>query len=115
MPAVKNNPLLQTEQAIFHEKGSVAEVLIFKKLQERLRLQFEKLFPDKYAPQTVVVIPSLTMDQEILSKISGINHYEERLLCMLMLLRKPRVNIIYITSETIDPVIIDYYLHMLPG
>ncbi len=99
----------------FPEPGSVAEVLMFRKLQERLRMQFEKLFPDKYAPQTVVVIPSLTMDQEILSKISGINHYEERMLCMLMLLRKPRTHIIYVTSETIDPVIIDYYLHMLPG
>ncbi len=99
----------------FPEPGSVAEVLIFKKLQERLPLQFEKLFPDKFAPQTVVVIPSLTMDPEILSKISGINHYEERLLCLLMLLRKPRTHVIYLTSETIDPVIVDYYLHMLPG
>ena len=99
----------------FPEPGSVAEALMFKKLQERFHLQFEKLFPDKLAPQTVVVIPSLTMDQEILSKISGINHYEERLLCMLMLLRKPRIHVIYVTSETIDPVIIDYYLHMLPG
>jgi len=115
MSATKPSPLPNLAQPSIHEQGSVAEVLIFKKLQERLRLQFEKLFPDKYAPQTVVVIPSLSMDQEILSKISGINHYEERLLCMLMLLRKPRVNIIYVTSETIDPVIIDYYLHMLPG
>jgi hypothetical protein len=55
------------------------------------------------------------MDPEILSKIRGINHYEERLLCMLMLLRMPRTHVIYVTSETIDPVIIDYYLHMLPG
>ncbi|HVE60546.1 MAG TPA: hypothetical protein VNA26_01915 [Chitinophagaceae bacterium] len=97
------------------EPGSVAEVLLFKKLQERLHLQFEKIFPDKLAPRTVVVIPSLTMDQEILSKVSGINHYEERMLCMLMLLRMPRTKMIYVTSETIDPVIIDYYLHLLPG
>jgi hypothetical protein len=99
----------------FPEPGSVAEALMFKKLQQRFRLQFEKFFPDKLAPQTVVVIPSITMDQEILSKISGINHYEERMLCMLMLLRKPRIHVIYVTSETIDPVIVDYYLHMLPG
>ena len=99
----------------FPEPGSVAEVLLFKKLQERLYKQFAEIFPDKLAPRTVVVIPSLTMDQEILSKISGINHYEERMLCLLMLLRLPRTNIIYVTSETIDPVIVDYYLHMLPG
>jgi hypothetical protein len=55
------------------------------------------------------------MDIEILSKISGINHYEERMLCMLMLLRMPRTHVIYVTSQTIDPIIVDYYLHMLPG
>jgi len=97
------------------EMGSVAEVLQFKKLQERFLQQFEHIFPDKLAPRTVIIIPSITMDEEILSKISGINHYEERMLCMLMLLRMPRTNVIYVTSQPIDPVIIDYYLHMLPG
>lgn len=88
---------------------------MFQQLQEKFPLQYSKIFPDKLAPRTVVIVPSLTMDPEILSKISGINHYEERLLCMLMLLRMPRTHVIYVTSETIDPVIIDYYLHMLPG
>lgn len=97
------------------EQGSVAEVLQFKKLQDRFAMQFENIFPDNLAPRTVIIIPSLSMDEEILSKVSGINHYEERMLCMLMLLRMPRTNVIYVTSETIDPIIIDYYLHMLPG
>src|ERR1041385_3479213 len=79
--------------------GSVAEVLMFKRLQERFPLQYSTIFPDKLAPRTVVIIPSLSMDQEILSKISGINHYEERLLCMLMLLGMPRTHVIYVTSE----------------
>jgi hypothetical protein len=99
----------------FPDQGSVAEVLMFKKLQDRFPKQFEHIFPDKLAPRTVVIIPSITMDEEILSKISGINHYEERMLCMLMLLRMPRTHVIYVTSQTIDPVIVDYYLHMLPG
>jgi hypothetical protein len=99
----------------FPEAGSMAEVLMFKKLQERFPQQFERVFPDKLAPRTVIIIPSLTMDEEILSKIDGIIHYEERLLCMLMLLRLPRTHVIYVTSMPIDPVIIDYYLHLLPG
>src|SRR6187399_2195936 len=99
----------------FPEEGSNQEKQVFKKLQNRLRSLFDVIISDRMAPCTVVVIPSLSMDQEILSKISGINHYEERMLCMLMLLRMPRTNVIYVTSETIDPVIIDYYLHMLPG
>ena len=99
----------------YPEPGSKQEKQVFKKLQNRLRSHFDVIFSDRLAPCTVVVIPSLSMDQEILSKISGINHYEERLLCMLLLLRMPRTNVIYVTSETIDPVTIDYYLHSLPG
>jgi hypothetical protein len=66
-------------------------------------------------PRTVVVIPSLTLDQEILSKVKGHFYYEERLLCLLMLLRMPRTRVVYITSIPVDPSIIDYYLHLLPG
>jgi hypothetical protein len=65
------------------------EALQFKELQKNLVEQFEKYFPDKQAPKTVIIIPSLTMDSEILSKINGITHYEERLLCLLLLLRMP--------------------------
>jgi len=117
MPAVKKtmNPVDGNGQPDFFPPGSKEEKKIFRKLQEKLRPHFDLVLSNKLAPCTVVVIPSLTMDQEILSKISGINHYEERLLCMLLLLRNPRTNIIYVTSETVDPVIIDYYLHLLPG
>jgi hypothetical protein len=116
-PASEIKPVIvpTNGQNNFPPPGSEQEKAMFRQLQEKLRRQFEHIFPDKLAPRTVVVIPSLTMDEEILSKISGINHYEERLLCLLMLLRMPRTNVIYISSQTIDPVIIDYYLHMLPG
>ena len=97
------------------EPGSAEEALRFKQIQQQFSNQFEKAFPDKLAPKTVIVIPSLSLDQEILSKVKGVVHYEERLLCLLLLLRMPRTDVVYVTSTTIDPVIIDYYLHMLPG
>ena len=103
----KTNTLLSPE--------ALDEITQFKKLQECFADQFAKVFPDKLAPKTVIIIPSLTMDVEILSKISGITHYEERLLCLLLLLRMPRTHIVYVTSVPVDPVIIDYYLHLLPG
>jgi PGM1 C-terminal domain len=115
MSELETIPSATNDHSHFPEYGSVAEVLMFKKLQERFPQQFEHIFPDKLAPRTVIIVPSLTMDQEILSKIRGIVHYEERLLCMLMLLRMPRTHVIYLTSTPIDPVIIDYYLHLLPG
>jgi hypothetical protein len=95
--------------------GSIEETLVFRKIQHLFPRQFRKVFPDKLAAKSVVIIPSITMDQEILSKISGHVHYEERLLCLLMLLRMPRTHIVYVTSVPVDPVIIDYYLHLLPG
>lgn len=96
-------------------QGSSEEIALFHQLQKRFAEEYEKTFPDKLAAKTVVIIPSLTLDQEILSKINGVVHYEERLLCLLMLLRMPRTQLIYITSVPIDPVIVDYYLHLLPG
>lgn len=95
--------------------GSMEEVLLFRKIQHQFPRQFRKVFPDKLAEKTIVIIPSLTLDQQILSKVSGHVHYEERLLCLLMLLRMPRTHVVYVTSTPVDPVIVDYYLHLLPG
>ena len=95
--------------------GSMEEVLVFRKIQNQFPRQFRKVFPDKLAAKSVVIIPSITLDQEILAKVNGHVHYEERLLCLLMLLRMPRTHVVYITSTPVDPVIVDYYLHLLPG
>ncbi len=95
--------------------GSVEETNLFNSIQEGFKKQFLEVFPDKLAPRTVIIIPSLSLDAEILSKIKGYTHYEERLLCLLMLLRMPQTKIIYITSMPVSDIIVDYYLHLLPG
>ena len=41
--------------------------------------------------------------------------YEERFLFLLLLLRQPRLRMIYVTSLPVDPRIIEYYLALLPG
>ncbi len=97
------------------EPGSAAEKNMFNDIQLVMKKQYEKVFPDKLAERTVVIIPSLTLDTEILASVKGAVHYEERLLCLLMLLRMPLTKIIYVTSIPIPEVIIDYYLHLLPG
>jgi hypothetical protein len=97
------------------QSGSVDERNSFEELQNNFAEQFSLFFPDHLAPKAIVVIPSLTLDREVLSKVAGAIHYEERLLCLLMLLRMPRTHVTYVSSIPIDPVIIDYYLHLLPG
>lgn len=95
--------------------GSAEELARFAELQRRLRPLFRDVYSDPQAARTVVVIPGLSMDHEIISRIEGLPHYEERQLTMLMLLRLPRTRIVFVTSAPIDPVIIDYYLNLLPG
>ena len=87
----------------------------FEALQQKLIPQFERDFPNPLAGKTVIIVPSQSLDPEILAKIKGIIYYEERMLCLLLLLRMPRTRIIYLSSMPIDEVIIDYYLHLLPG
>jgi hypothetical protein len=104
-----------THNNSFPLPGSDEERNLFNNLQEGFKKQFEQIFPDKLAPRTVIIIPSFTLDTDILSKIKGITHYEERMLCLLMLLRMPLTKVIYVTSMPVAEIIIDYYLHLLPG
>lgn len=105
----------RSEETKWPEVGSPIELERFAELQRTLRKQFERVFPDPLVPRTVVVLPSLSLHPDELQKISGVHHYEERLLCALMLLRMPRTRLIFVTSLPIAPGIIDYYLHLLPG
>ena len=97
------------------EPGSAEELRRFARIQERLAPLYRRVVAEPRAPQTVVVVPSLTLDPDELAKISGVHHYEERLLCMLMLLRMPRTRLVFVTSQQVPNATIDYYLHLLPG
>ncbi|MFN7176209.1 MAG: peptide ligase PGM1-related protein [Thermaurantiacus sp.] len=87
----------------------------FAGLKARLAHSLPELMTRPEAPRTVVVIPSLSMDQEVLARIEGGHHYEERMLCLLLLLRLPRTRLVYVTSAPVPEAIIDYYLNLLPG
>jgi hypothetical protein len=63
--------------------------------------------------QTIVVVPSISLD----SGAHGVRQQalEERFLFLLLLLRQPRARLIYVTSQAVQPQVIDYYLDLLPG
>jgi len=63
--------------------GSLQERLAFAEIQNRFSKQFQESFPDRLTPKTIVIIPSLTLDQQMLRKMRGHLYYEERMLCML--------------------------------
>ena len=99
----------------FPAAGSQTEREIFKNLQARLPDIYRNIAADRRVAHTTIVVPSLSLDPEELAKIEGTMYYEERMLCMLMLLRRPRTRIIFVTSTPIHPIIIQYYLSFLTG
>jgi len=68
------------------------------------------------ALESVVVVPSITVVRVSPGSGSAMTQaMEERFLFMLLLLRQPRLRMVYVTSGPIDPAIIEYYLSLLPG
>ena len=65
--------------------------------------------------ESVVVVPSITLDRAVAASGSLTQAYEERFLFLLMLLRQPRLRMVYVTSLPVAPEIIEYYLSLLPG
>jgi hypothetical protein len=92
-------------------EGGGSPALNFRRLQRRLRDPFDPL--GERRPGTVVVLPSMTLDHAGLAKIPGIRHYEERLLIFLQLLRRPETRVVYVTSDTLDPIVVEYALDLV--
>ena len=60
------------------------------------------------------MLPSATFPVYLLTKITAIQHYEERMLFTALLLRQPARHLVYLSSLPIDESIVDYYLRVLP-
>jgi hypothetical protein len=91
------------------------EIERFEELKPRLKAVWDVLMRREDQPGTSVVVPSLTLDQDELRKLDGATFYEERLLFLLIRLRNPRAHVVYVTSQPVHPLILDYYLHLLAG
>ena len=85
----------------------------FDQLQKKLVPLWKSIERFNQDPQTIVVVPSMSIDA--IGSGTLMQAYEERFLFLLLLLRQPRARLIYVTSQTIPPNIIDYYLDLLPG
>jgi hypothetical protein len=91
------------------------EVSRFELLKPRLDEVWESILMKEEEPHTSVVVPSLTLDQTELRKLPGVNYYEERLLFLLIRLRNPHARMVYVTSEPVHPMILEYYFQFLAG
>ena len=96
------------------DMGPAEREAAFDRLQERLPEVWRSIRVD--APnESVVVVPSVSMER--LGEESGteLQAYEQRYLFLLFLLRQPRLRLVYVTSTPVDPMVVEYYLALLPG
>jgi len=98
-----------------HDFTPERELAEFEKLKPRLRELWNALSAREEEPYTSVVIPSLTLEPSELAKLDGASYYEERLLFLLIRLRNPQARMVYVTSQPIHPLILEYYFQLLAG
>jgi hypothetical protein len=91
------------------------EIELFEELKPRLLGVWDALTMRDEEPHTSVVVPSLTLDRAGLEKLPGASFYEERLLFLLIRLRNPRARMVYVTSQPLHPMILEYYFQLLAG
>jgi len=63
---------------------------------------------------TVLVLPSISVERNILENIIGINHYESRGLWEILNAKNSNIKILYISSLPIEQVVIDQLLSHIP-
>ena len=91
------------------------ELEAFEELKPRLLEVWDAISGRDEEPHTSVVVPSLTLDQAELLKLDGASFYEERLLFLLIRLRNPRARVVFVTSQPVHPLILEYYFQLLVG
>jgi hypothetical protein len=74
---------------------------------ESMRLGFDD--------ESVVVVPSISIEGPSGRSGTIMQAMEERALFLLLLLRQPRLRMIYVTSQPVSEAIVQYYLGLLPG
>jgi len=85
----------------------------FKRLQQQLSVVWQRYQEDPCYEHTSVIVPSMSVNQEELAKVTGAAFYEERLMFALIRLRNPNARLIYVTSQPVHPDVVDYYLQLL--
>jgi hypothetical protein len=91
------------------------ELAAFEQLKLRLSEVWSALTANDDRAYTSVVVPSMTLDEGELRKLVGASFYEERLLLLIIRLRNPRAHVVYVTSQPVHPLILEYYLNLLTG
>ena len=92
--------------------GDEARAARFARLQERMPSVWDAMRRE-LENESIIVVPSVAPGPS--STGTTLQAYEERFLFLLLLLRQPRLRVIYVTGRPVPPQVVDYYLGLLPG
>ena len=113
-PSSPDRPAVARRRTL-HDLDERERNLRFDELQARMPGIWDLMDRD-VSDESVVVVPSLSRDDSTSARSGTLNQaMEERSLFLLLLLRQPRLRMIYVTSMPISEAIVDYYLGLLPG
>lgn len=84
--------------------------------------RLQEAMPDVWAAmrrdhpdESVIVVPSISLERSTSSPGTLAQAMEERALFLLLLLRQPRLRMVYVTSMPVAESVVEYYLGLLPG
>ena len=87
----------------------------FAELQRRLPAAWAADRPGSGVAHTVVALPSFSLDRRVYDHYGDrVPPLENRFLHCLLLLRRPEVRIVYLSSRPVPPAVLDGYLALLP-
>jgi hypothetical protein len=95
-----------------HPAPEVIPAVRFAALQRRMKtvdLATRRRLPGR----SLVVVPSRSPERD--EPAARVQAYEERLLCVLQMLRDESLSIVYITSSKVATATVDYHLSLLPA
>jgi hypothetical protein len=87
---------------------------LFDDLQQSMPRVWDSIRRD-LADESVVVVPSISLEHTTAGSGTLMQAMEERALFLLLLLRQPRLRMIYVTSMPVQESIVEYYLGLLSG
>ncbi|MFO8237224.1 MAG: hypothetical protein R6U00_03020 [Prochlorococcaceae cyanobacterium] len=89
--------------------------LSFRQLQAQLQPDWGRVSGGHGPDVDVLMVPSLSLEQQQMGLVTGAHHYEERQLFALIGLRHPGVRMVYASSKPLAELVVDAVLELLPG
>jgi hypothetical protein len=103
-----------TPQRLLSDLDEQARYQVFDGLQRHMPGVWDAMRRD-LDDESVVVVPSISLEHTTADSGTLVQAMEERALFQVLLLRQPRLRMVFVTSMPVSETLLEYYLGLLPG